>query len=365
MIPDDISTARRISQLETLVADLSRELSTLRSVAPDAIAPRERWLGRTTSASFSDYPTSGDTFQVELLACHFTPTPGTQAITEVSLGDKVVARTRPGTYLPRGTEVEVYRCRGMGPLGSGEWWISGGAASSSSSRCVITGGVSSEIMSTSGHVWTSGGMIAGSSWRYPTGFGDTRLRTFPVVHGETANAAGDVFRVRAMEHAPQQPGTFGDPWLQIVQPGHYSLHCQTTWSLGSLTYSESEQILKDWIAHNHGGAAAVSNARRWDESFVVVRTRAILSGVGVPSGMYVDTFLGSSTIPLFYADSANNTKFANHGGVIYLPYVAGSSLPLQVQLETYADLCVSGYWPQSTFRAYLHDMQVSVHQTSG
>lgn len=360
MIPDDISTVRRISQLETLVADLSRELSTLRSVAPDAIAPRERWLGRTTSASFSDYPTSGDTFQVELLACHFTPSPGAQAITEVSLGDKVVARTRPGTYLPRGTEVEVYRCRGMGPLGSGEWWISGGAASSSSSRCVITGAVESGALT--GSVWRPGMILPGpTSWQYPTSA--EALHLFPDVAGDVANAGGDVFRVRSPASSWAVPGTHYDAWLELVAQEHYELHCHTTWYLGSLTYSEMLAAMIDNLAHAHGGAGATSNAKRPDDHFVQVVTTATITGSGY--GRTVE--VGRSSIPIFRNDGSLNSMPATHGGVAYLGRPTNATGPLSVRLSSQAFLSVSvaGSWVGSTFRAFLTQLQTSVHQTSG
>lgn len=85
--------------------------------------PRDTWLGRTTSDSPSSYPTSGDTFQVELLTGYFTAAEGTQAVTESLRGTKPIARTWPATYLPYGTEVIAHRMRGTGPSGAGEWWI--------------------------------------------------------------------------------------------------------------------------------------------------------------------------------------------------------------------------------------------------
>lgn len=138
MLADDPSLSRRVKELETQVAELRRELSGTRQLPPAAVAPRERWLGRTTSDSPSTYPTSGDTFEVELYSAYFTATPGTRAITETGRGRKVVARTRPATYLPRGTEVEVWRSRGHGPLGAGEWWI--GLPAASARHRLIYGG---------------------------------------------------------------------------------------------------------------------------------------------------------------------------------------------------------------------------------
>ena len=85
--------------------------------------PRDMWIGRTYAETESSYPTSGDTFRVQLLSAHFTGSEGTQAVTEHERGTIVTARTWPEAYLPYGTDVIVKRIRGIGPNGAGEWWI--------------------------------------------------------------------------------------------------------------------------------------------------------------------------------------------------------------------------------------------------
>ena len=116
----DVSHARRIETLYDRVADLERQLESLSQVTAAPAAPRDIWLGRTT-ANGQTYPTSGNTFFVELIRGDYDVSAGSQDVTEYRRGTVVCARTWPSAYVPEGQPVVVMRLRGKD--GPGEWWI--------------------------------------------------------------------------------------------------------------------------------------------------------------------------------------------------------------------------------------------------
>ena len=116
----DLSHARRIATLFDRVADLERQIEALSQVTAAPAAPRDIWLGRTT-ANGQTYPTSGNTFFVELIRGDFDLAAGDQAVTEYPRSTIVCARTWPAAYVPEDQQVVVMRMRGK--QGPGEWWI--------------------------------------------------------------------------------------------------------------------------------------------------------------------------------------------------------------------------------------------------
>ena len=116
----DVSTARRLQTLYDRVADLERQLEGLSQVSAAPAAPRDVWLARTV-ANGQTYPTSGNTFFVELIRADFSTSAGDTEVTEYRRGTIVAARTWPDAYVPEDSQVVVMRIRGK--QGPGEWWI--------------------------------------------------------------------------------------------------------------------------------------------------------------------------------------------------------------------------------------------------
>ena len=272
----DPSHERRISDLEARLRDTERELRAVRQVASTPLAPIERWLGRTTSESVSDYPEDGDTFAVELLSCHFTPTAGTQAVTSVQRGSQVVARTWPAQYLPRGTEIEAWRSRGMGPLGSGEWWITVGHGDGAAQRCVITG--------SGGYAWREGetgfaaNPIIGSDGGVDV---DKKVKLFPPMAGNVENDDGQAFSVN------DGPAAYDDHWLTLTQDGRYRVIAAMQWQLDNPSYPDTLTRL----------AAAGEPTAMGLVHYLVAVTAQIAVDLGEATESLVS---GSSTLPILH-----------------------------------------------------------------
>lgn len=141
---DDHSTSRRLTALQNRLDDLAREVERLNSQSSAPAAPRDLFIGRTV-ANGETYPTSGNTFWVELSRGDFSATAGDSDLTEYRTGTKVLARTWPEQYLPEGQPVVVMRMRGR--RGPGEWWIETHAASIATYWAYLIGGGNDELSS--------------------------------------------------------------------------------------------------------------------------------------------------------------------------------------------------------------------------
>jgi hypothetical protein len=122
----DRSEWRRISQLERDLAKLRLRLDRQSRAEISHAWPKDVWLAKTVSSAL-DSPTYPDdpanTYRIELLDSYFPAVPGWQVVEDQVRGEKLVANYRSGTYLAEGTVVVAFNSRGLGPVGSGEWWI--------------------------------------------------------------------------------------------------------------------------------------------------------------------------------------------------------------------------------------------------
>jgi hypothetical protein len=257
----NLSMQRRVEALESRLAATQRALDSQAQRARMWAWPRDTWLGRTTSSSYSNYPTEGDTFQVKLLSSHFTAAEGTRGVTENERGTVVTARTWPAKYLGYDTEVVVKRMRGIGPSGAGEWWIE---TAGGYDRCVMVGGGGTGYRY-DGTQTESGDDIP---YRIP-GNPYNGIWCFPRMVGRVGNGAGVVFSVN------NAPAVFTDWAIRMHSPCHYRITVHTTWELPPLDKSKAEGYLR---APGH------------DHAF----TDRLAGGVSVPN--QTDTSVGSGQI---------------------------------------------------------------------
>jgi len=200
---------KRVDALESrlMAAERAQRAESTRAVGWNW--PRDTWLGRTTSVSLSSYPTSGDTFQVELLTGYFTAAEGTRAVTESLRGTKVYARTWPAAYLPYGTEVVTCRMRGTGPSGSGEWWIPLSPTQPAARKCAFFEGYSyNKNRSTS--------VTDPETYVGPLNSNDLLLAPQVTATDSTSTS----FFTQAA------PTSFNSPWVILTEDGVYRVHWQ-------------------------------------------------------------------------------------------------------------------------------------------
>ena len=116
--------------LEARVRELERQLS--RTSDPrkrDEQTPR---LAMTYDDGGTPYPTSGSTFPIIFLDGHFPKANESLAVfTSRSNLRATWVHEIGGQFIAPNTVVEVWRQRGLGPAGSGEWWTSLGGTGAS------------------------------------------------------------------------------------------------------------------------------------------------------------------------------------------------------------------------------------------
>lgn len=354
------SLRRRVDAIETRLANQERELRAESTRAIGWKWPRERWLARTTSASPSSYPTSGDTFQVELLTGHFTAAEGTQVVTESLRGTKPIARTWPATYLPYGTEVIAERMRGLGPSGSGEWWIQ---AVDAHKRCAIGGEGSMDFVSgTSDSTlevpYASDYDRSVGLWSYPW-----------MLQGIVGNASGRVFRVVSRSSGNDYPATYADPWLYCYEPTWYRVTIGVTWALASLTGSYARSLLMA-PAHQHGyaddGAPRVTDvnvqAILWQQSALVESHAATVHTEIIPS-RGTALYAGRSSIQHFFTQ-APSQRFAHHTTMAFVRNYAESS-PLTFRIRSWRSDTMQGHVSTQSGYAQITSIVATAEQVSG
>lgn len=267
--------------------------------------PRDMWLGRTYAETESSYPTSGDTFRVQLLSAHFTGSEGTQAVTEHERGTVVTARTWPEAYLPYGTDVIVKRIRGIGPNGSGEWWIE--PSLGGYNRCVMAGNYGSQFS-------VYGGVqISDPNYYIPWsgGSGTDGIWVYPSMVGVVGNSGGQVFEVNT-------PASYADPWVTCNAMCWYRVTVHTSWSLRAMDPGDWRNFLEQ-PRHRHAftddpGAVNKVTELDADSSYgprkLNVRSALVTTEI-VPS-WGARQFAGRSSIEEFSGDEA---RHASHSGV--------------------------------------------------
>jgi hypothetical protein len=118
----DNSLHRRVSQLEREAASLRRDLERQTNRLFHHDWPRDVRLAQTVDGG-ETYPTSGNTFYIELLDSWFPAIPGDQTPTHEKRGERLVGHVLSGDYLAEGTVCFALYSRGLGAAGAGEWWI--------------------------------------------------------------------------------------------------------------------------------------------------------------------------------------------------------------------------------------------------
>lgn len=356
---DNQNLRKRIDALEARLANQERAQRAESQRAIGFTWPRERWLARTTSASPTSYPSSGDTFQVELLSGYFTAAEGTQAVTESLRGTKPMAHTWPETYLPYGTKVIAERIRGVGPEGAGEWWIQ---AVDSHKRCVIGGEGSADFVSGTSN----------SDWEAPYASDydrSTGLWTYPWMQGMFSNASGRVFRVRSSASGNDYPTTYADPWLYCYEPTWYRVTIGVTWALSSLSGSYARSLLMS-PAHQHGytddGVPRVTDfnpqVALWQQAAGVESRAATVHTEIVPSRGSA-LFAGKSSIQHFFTQ-APSQRFAHHTTMAFVRNYAESS-PLTFRIRSWRSDAMQGYAQGQSGFAQITSVVATAEQVSG
>jgi len=297
MSGENQSLRKRIDALETRLANQERAQRAQSERAIGFTWPRERWLARTTSDSPGSYPTSGDTFQAELLTGYFTATEGTRTVTEQLRGTKPIARTWPATYLPRGTEVIAERIRGHGPSGSGEWWIQPTGAA---------GAV--ELLEYGGYTALNGGDLATRNYT---------LNSQPYLWFFPDAPANDYFDRAA-------PAQHGAAWLTCREPGRYLFIVATRWLLYVIpdaTYSENQ--LDIYVAPNLQSYPVFG---RYGDPTASVSSQ--LSVNGDPAGLGAGDAYGISRAPIRPTTGVEPWQRVTHVGATAQTLAAGDVVRL-------------------------------------
>lgn len=154
----DKSSARRLELLTSRIEDLERQVEGLSQVSAAPAAPRDIWLGRTVAGG-QTYPTSGNTFRVELIRGDFATFAGDTDVTEHRRGTIITAHTWPDAYIPEDSQVIVMRIRGK--QGPGEWWIETHSVDLSTLWAEMVGGYNDEQQHPP---WGNAPGGAGSQW---------------------------------------------------------------------------------------------------------------------------------------------------------------------------------------------------------
>lgn len=221
---------RRLEQVDTRVGQLERMIREVSQREAAWTWPREVWLGRTTSSSASNYPTSGDTFDVALIDAHFTASPGTQGVTETLRGSTVTARTWPAKYLPRDTEVVAFHAPGLGPSGAGQWWIQTAEAAAGGSAVV------------------SFAAVVGQAGPYVTPFlrwDGVATNVFPLGHPTPTLVAFPRWQANSyFTDTDGQVVNQGTPALTCKKAGRYLAMVEANWLLRSIPPAAYESMLR-------------------------------------------------------------------------------------------------------------------------
>jgi hypothetical protein len=319
------------------------------------------WIGRTYAETESSYPTSGDTFRVQLLSAHFTGSEGTQAVTEHERGTIVTARTWPEAYLPYRTDVIVKRIRGIGPNGAGEWWIE--PTGDGYNRCVMTGRGGASYLVTGGspytdpnyylpYAQTSGGYAQDGAW------------SFPWLIGVRGNDGGRVFAERSVDGSALGPPTaWDDWWLECEAFTWYRITIHTTWRVYSVggssvaTYLASQPHTHDYTDDGLWRATQPSADLPWNQ-----RARSLTSLHAIVRTELVPSYgsrwhMGSSSLEVPYLSSSSYAT-ACHSGVAMVSGVYRPG-PLKFRIRVFREDTFT-----SLVNADIESMSVTVEQAS-
>lgn len=359
---DDVSLSRRVQDLEARLADLQRGLTAPRQLSYAGAAPRERWLGRTTSVSASSYPTSGDTFEVELVSAYFSAAAGTQAITERLRGRKVVARTRPATYLPRNTEVEVWRSRGHGPLGVGEWWITVSPAESSNRLALGENNYGTDASGVFTHDVIPGTYY--DSWGGALRINPTLLSERPTV----ALAADMMFGV-----PPVLPAA-GQPTLRVQRAGSYLLEWSMQWSLPAISIGDHKALYYSgtslrrldgfgesggpppWLTGLDSPSTGTPHLHRHEHYIPLAEQCTVRVAVANPGQSHEPCY---GSLPLSaYASGATGTRYGTVHGRHLLDVAVDDAITIDVSAATSVDLAY--LWPPSRYPAMMRHFALTL-----
>jgi hypothetical protein len=183
----DRSYDRRLSQLERELRDLRNagERQTRRLTGMSW--PRDVRLAITVTDGNGQYPaTDANTFNIELLDSYFPASAGNRTPTHQQRGERLVGHVLGGGYLAQGTACFALRSRGLGPAGSGEWWIwpararsgiaklTAALSAGSTSSTTSASGVLQRRNTSSGALEPTGEVITVRSW-YATAFAVNRF----------------------------------------------------------------------------------------------------------------------------------------------------------------------------------------------
>jgi hypothetical protein len=117
----------RIHRLEVTVQTLLRDIDSLRRARdPQLILPEQPRLAVTCDPSSGSYPTANaNCFPLKFVDAYFTATAGQQTLTKANrqAAQAVIALFPTGNWIPNGTVVSVYQCRGLGGEDDGDWFI--------------------------------------------------------------------------------------------------------------------------------------------------------------------------------------------------------------------------------------------------
>lgn len=121
------STDRRLDQLEADLRQARQELDQLRRVRQPALdLPEQPRLAVTCDPEQGSYPAvNANVFPIKFVDADYTATPGPQSLTKTNrqAAQATVALFPSGNWIPNGTVISVYQCRGLGGASAGDWFI--------------------------------------------------------------------------------------------------------------------------------------------------------------------------------------------------------------------------------------------------
>lgn len=121
------TTDQRLELLEADLRQAQLELASLRRARNPALDVKEQpRLAVTCDPASGSYPVvNANVFPIKFVDADYTATPGPQSLTKTNrqAAQATVALFPSGNWIPNGTVVSVFQCRGLGGASAGDWFI--------------------------------------------------------------------------------------------------------------------------------------------------------------------------------------------------------------------------------------------------